>query len=344
MLVAKLVPSPQLLLAAAALCGTAITLGAHASSVRAPVPVITPFPFNTIKTEQEMAFADDGTMVFCSANPDTAVAADDELDIYTSQYNAVTRTFSEAVNMGLGINSAPDPTNPLRNGLDIEPYISPDGNRLYFRSNRLAPTPDACAPSALLAPLGPTCVPNFHTGGLDTTLLFLSVKGADGTWSTPEPLPAPINTGSGEHCVMELRDGETLCFSSLRPGGFGGMDVWCAPVLEHGKAYGTPVNVGPGVNTAGMEFHFAQHPTNGHVSFTRIDATGETDIWNAQPDGEGGWLPATRLAINTPGAMDACPAWAPGGKTLFWFSMRADLSIPGAEPLTMDIFSADVTP
>jgi len=337
--------STDCLLKALVAVGALISLGVLRSlpEANAETLVITKFPFNTIKTEQEMAFAEDGTMVFCSANPDKAVVVGDELDIYITHYDAETRTFTDAVNMGLGVNSAPDATNPLRNGLDIEPYISADGNRLYFRSNRLAPTPAVCASlgtSELLAPYGPACTPNTHAAGFDTTLLFLSIKGEDG-WSTPEPLPAPINLQMGEHCVMELRDGKTLCFSSVRPGGFGGMDVWCAPIIEHGKAYGTPVNQGPGVNTAGMEFHFTQHPTDGHVSFSRIDSSG-MNVWNAKPDGQGGWMPATRLSINEPGAMDGCPAWTPGGDTLFWFSTRPDLGTVGAEPATMDIFSADL--
>ena len=129
----------------------------------------------------------------------------------------------------------------------------------------------------------------------------------------------------------------------MRAGGYGSMDVWCAPVIEHVKKYGTPVNAGPHVNSAAAEFHFKQHPTDGHVSFTSTRA-GDPDIWTSKPDGAGGWLPAVRLPINTVGQFDACPGWTPDGKTLFWFSTRPDLMTPGSEPQTFDIFFAYVAP
>ena len=108
--------SRELLLAASLATASLVALLAAAPMGlrRRHATVITPFPFNTHKTEQEMAFADDGTFVFCSAKPDTAVAAGDELDIYIATYDAKDKTFSAPVNMGLGVNSAPDPTNPLR--------------------------------------------------------------------------------------------------------------------------------------------------------------------------------------------------------------------------------------
>ena len=287
-----------------------------------------PFPFNSVRTEQEMAFADDGTFVWCSAKAETAVAAGDELDIYIAKYDEATKSFSEPVNMGLAVNSAPDPDEPLRNGMDIEPWISPDGQRLYFRSNRLADS-EACTEAN-----GKPCAPDTHWGGFASTKLFKSTKAADGTWSTPEPLPFPINSEYGEHCPMERRDGRSLCFASARPGGYGGDDIWCAAINDDGT-YGDAVNMGAEINSAGMESHFHEHPTEGHVSFvsTREDDWG--DIWTAKPDGAGGWLPPTRLKINTHGEQEACPAFTPSGKLMYYFSTK---NMPGSEPETMDIF------
>ena len=288
------------------------------------------FPFNTVKHESEIAFADDGTVVWSSARSDTAVALGDELDIYTATYNPTTKTFSEPVNMGIGINSAPDPNEPLRNGMDIEPFISADGLRLYFRSNRLAVSSE-CAKI-----YGSPCQPDTHWGGGASTKMFVSHRASpQAPWDAPKPLPYPINTETGgEHCPMELRDGKTLCFTSARPGGYGDMDIWCAVRHEANGTYGEPFNMGAPINSPFTETHFAQHPTQGHVSFvsTRTDEMG--DIWTARPDGRGGWLPPVRWDVCEKGVWEACPAFAPDGETVFYFSTNV---MQGSDPYTTDI-------
>ena len=47
-------------------------------------------------------------------------------------------------------------------------------------------------------------------------------------------------------------DGKTLYFSSNRPGGIGGVDIWKVAISETG-GYGTPENLGKNVNTEGNE-------------------------------------------------------------------------------------------
>jgi OOP family OmpA-OmpF porin len=47
-------------------------------------------------------------------------------------------------------------------------------------------------------------------------------------------------------------DGRVLLFASDRPGGSGGFDLWYAPLDSLGNP-GTPVNLGPGINTPGDE-------------------------------------------------------------------------------------------
>lgn len=57
-------------------------------------------------------------------------------------------------------------------------------------------------------------------GGFD---IYMSVY-RNGRWSDPEPLDA-LNSSNDETDAIRMRDG-TLCFSSNRPGGRGGMDLW----------------------------------------------------------------------------------------------------------------------
>ncbi len=45
-------------------------------------------------------------------------------------------------------------------------------------------------------------------------------------WSSPEPLPAPINSEFHESSLSISSDGNTMYFTSNRDGGIGGMDIW----------------------------------------------------------------------------------------------------------------------
>ena len=47
-------------------------------------------PINTMWAEGELSFADDGTMVYCSARQDMAVAPGDPKDLYIATFNEQT--------------------------------------------------------------------------------------------------------------------------------------------------------------------------------------------------------------------------------------------------------------
>lgn len=263
-------------------------------------------PINTMWAEGELSFADDGTMVYCSARQDMAVAEGDPKDLYIATFNSETGSWNTPVNMGIPVNQPPQTDiNPLRRGDDREPWITADGNTIYFRSDRLATT----------APL------NNHD-------LFVTHKN-NGTWTEPELVPFPISTAEGdEHCPAVLQDGKTLCFASRRSGGYGGSDIYCSERDESGN-WTTPINQGPNINTAAEEFHFTQDK-GGTVYFTssRPGGYGGTDIYGAMQLGPNKWGPARNLGpqVNT-AAADMCPALPPGGDTFSWFSTRQDNSL-----------------
>ena len=84
-------------------------------------------PINTMWAEGELSFADDGTMVFCSAREDMAVAPGDPKDLYIANFNPDTGSWDTPVNMGIPINAAPAmDEDPLRMGDDREPWITAD--------------------------------------------------------------------------------------------------------------------------------------------------------------------------------------------------------------------------
>ena len=64
-------------------------------------------PINTMWAEGELSFAADGTMVYCSARQDMAVAPGDPKDLYIATFASETGSWNQPVNMGLPINAAP---------------------------------------------------------------------------------------------------------------------------------------------------------------------------------------------------------------------------------------------
>ncbi len=73
-------------------------------------------------------------------------------------------------------------------------------------------------------------------------------------WSTPINLGPSINTASNELHPAISADGLSLFFSSGRPGGFGGSDLWVAQRLDRNADWEPAQNLGPGFCTTGDEF------------------------------------------------------------------------------------------
>lgn len=69
-----------------------------------------------------------------------------------------------------------------------------------------------------------------------------------GTWTKAQSLKKPINTKYGENHASISPDGKTLYFSSYRPGGYGGLDLYKSTRDAKGK-WGEPVNLGSTINT-----------------------------------------------------------------------------------------------
>jgi hypothetical protein len=261
-------------------------------------------PINTKWAEGELSFADDGTMVLTSGREDLAVAPGDPRDLYIATFDKAHGTWTTPVNMGLPVNAKPaTDVDPLRRGDDREPWITPDGNTIYFKSDRLA-----------------------TTNPRNLNDIFVTHK-VNGKWTTPELVPAPVSTNEGdEHCPMLLRDGKTLCFASQRAGGYGSFDIWCSTQDANGT-WQAAVNQGPNINTPAAEFHFMEDRNARWVYFTssRPGGQGGNDIWAARSMGPNTWSEAINLGplVNTSGA-DMCPALGPDGKTFCWFGSRPD--------------------
>lgn len=78
--------------------------------------------------------------------------------------------------------------------------------------------------------------------------ILLSERQPDGSWSEPEPLPGIINSSYKESAITISKDEKTIYFTSDRPGGFGGSDLYTA-TKDSGGEWTRVKNLGPKVNT-----------------------------------------------------------------------------------------------
>lgn len=182
---------------------------------------------------------------------------------------------------------------------DSDPVLSPEGDRLYFVSDR----PRLGRP-----------VRDFDA--------FVVRRGDDGAWGEAEAMEAPINGPGSEYFVSESRDG-TLYFTSSRPGSKGPIDAWRARFT--GNGYAEPENLGDAINGpewTTIEAYVA--PDESYVligAFGHADGAGNCDLFVSYRQGNG-WsklLPLT--AVNTP-AREYSPRLSPDGKYLFYSSER----------------------
>lgn len=97
-----------------------------------------------------------------------------------------------------------------------------------------------------------------------------------GDFVEPEPLPKHINAGYRETAPTTSRYRSGIYFSSQRPGGLGGYDLYFSS-YENG-VYGQPVNLGPEVNSPAHEFFF--HRVNQSLFFcsNRPGGRGRYDV------------------------------------------------------------------
>jgi Tol biopolymer transport system component len=195
---------------------------------------------------------------------------------------------------------------PFSDGRSIywESFISPDGKRMFFVSNRppssgmdiwvveRAPGASWSAPVRLPEPVnsvaedGSPCVTNSGTlyfkslraGGVGGSWLYRA-RLKDGRYTEVESLGAALRTTSGESEPYVAPDESYLIFiSQTRTGGRGGWDLWVS-FRESDDAWTEPVNLGPDINTADDDYGPRVTPDGKYLFFTRERRGRTMDIY-----------------------------------------------------------------
>jgi outer membrane protein OmpA-like peptidoglycan-associated protein len=153
--------------------------------------------------------------------------------------------WSKPKNLGQRINS---------DFWDSAPSIAPDGNSIYFASNR---------------PEG--------YGGID---IYVAYKNEKGYWEEAINLGPTINTKGDDQTPFIHADNQSLYFSSNGRLGFGGSDIYVSRKKIDGS-WTTPVNLGYPINTYDNEgsIAVASNGTTAYIASDRLDSRGELDIY-----------------------------------------------------------------
>ena len=128
-------------------------------------------------------------------------------------------------------------------------------------------------------------------------------------WSTPVNLGSAINTASNEQESGISKDGLSLYFTSNRAGGFGGFDMYVSQRASVDEPWGSPVNLGPTVNTAFDEGNpgFSRDERFMFFQSKRPGGFGGIDIWLSQREhthDDFDWQPAVNLGPGINSAAD----------------------------------------
>ena len=145
-------------------------------------------------------------------------------------------------------------------------------------------------------------------------------------WSEPENLGANINTEFWESSPSLSPDNRVLFFSSNRPGGYGGKDLYISYRTAEGK-WSPAKNMGPAINTKGDELAPFIHPDNQTLYYTSdgLPGYGGSDIYVLRKNGEGDWGSPINIGypINTI-ENEGSLAVSADGLTAYYASDRAD--------------------
>jgi tetratricopeptide (TPR) repeat protein len=210
---------------------------------------------------------------------------------------------------------------------DYVPVVTPDENALYFTSRREGSsnnvkdaagryhediyvstkqsgawqnaqnigtpinteTNDACV---AISADGQTMIIYRTAPDLVTGDLYITKMGNDGKWTEPQKMGKEINSQFIETSACFTNDTGVIYFSSNRPGGYGGKDIYRVKRLPNGK-WAMPYNLGPTINTVydedapyihpdGVTMYFSSkgHNTMGNYDVFKSELNPETNTFS----------------------------------------------------------------
>lgn len=229
------------------------------------------------------------------------------LDIWVSHRATINDPWGPPQNLGSKINTDTD---------DHCPFVTPDGNKLIFVSNRstglglgdlfiafrqntqddlawdnvrnlteLNTSFDEFGPSGFEDPVTGTLTIFFNSarpGGPGGPDIYMSQLGADGKFSAPALVTELSSTANDTFPTVRL-DGLEVYLVSNRTGTLGGNDIWVASRGSIADSWSPPVNLGPSINTSNNENRAWPYAGGTRLAFysNRPGGAGGADLWES---------------------------------------------------------------
>jgi hypothetical protein len=201
----------------------------------------TRIPVSSFDNEEVVGISPTGDKILIYANGDYATH-DIKMDYRKGS------KFSKALPSDL-------PSDMNTEGIEMGACLSPDGNTIYYASNKRG-----------------------GRGGLD---LYFSKKGADGKWGASENIGSLINTEYDENYPSLSADGKILYFASKGHDGIGGYDIFQSFYSDDTKTWTTPRNMGFPISTPldNTTISFAPDGKTAYMAAKRKEGVGNLDIY-----------------------------------------------------------------
>ncbi len=118
------------------------------------------------------------------------------------------------------------------------------------------------------------------------------------SWGEPELVPLGLDSSEAVGHPTLSKDEMVIYFSSNRPGGMGGKDIWVAFRESTSQPFGRPYNLGPVINTPGDEmFPFLRADTLLYFASDGHPGLGGLDIFYTVPDTARMWSKPVNVGI-----------------------------------------------
>ena len=183
-------------------------------------------------------------------------------------------------------------------------------------------------------------------GGYGEYDIWVSTRAnVNGDWDTPVNIGATVNSPYRETDPSISADGLSLFFSSYRPGGSGGSDLYVTTRVTTEDPWREPVNLGPIVNSTGNDSDPSISVDGLSLYFSTYDGPrpgglGGDDIWiTSRASTSDAWREPVNLGspINTP-QNDHMPCISFDGLALFFNSSRPG----GFNSSPTDVYKSDI--